>query len=354
MGCLVFSNSAVLGNAEEINLNDDITLDENSTAENTENSESSESGSEEVIITEDDSSDSSYIIEGSSISSDGSAVSLDGSEITSGNATGSGNIISLPEDHMIPDDVVSVVLPVTTNETYDFIMDPIGLINLYYNGSRNIEDDYPSLYFPNSEKKNSTTSNVATFINKSSVPVLLNVNLSVTYADDNPVTYTDRTSVEIDNNNNISFSIIPSELGSADKNATQAENKALVNDQAIDIGTDGTASATFYLASDENNFNKILSNGSEDAPADSVDALKNNLKYILLESDTATWSTAGFAITGSCNRKADWFEFAKLSNQGSSLSIHVSYNMTKLTEEQSAAIANGVTPDPTTGLIKFN
>ena len=110
------------------------------------------------------------------------------------------------------EDVVSMVMPVIPEGTYDFTLDPQDLLSRYSIYKEDYEQS--SIYFNNSagEKPHTGMSDAAMAKNKSSVPVLLYVSLEVVNENGWDVTYTDMESVEGDDTNNLAFSLIPVSL----------------------------------------------------------------------------------------------------------------------------------------------
>ncbi|MCR4806834.1 MAG: hypothetical protein K5857_04085 [Lachnospiraceae bacterium] len=249
------------------------------------------------------------------------------------------------------EDVINMVMPVIPEDTYDFVLDAQDLLSRF----SVYRDAYTpsSLYFTNAdgdEISHSGLSDVAMAVNKSSVPVLLYVTLEVENEYGWPVTYTDMDSVEDDEENNLSFALIPvssnkietedtkeaeeeADEGSDEEDAGEDNGYTLLEDQMINVDENGRARMVLYLDGTKDNFDIIAD------------------KYMAKED--AVWSSLGFAVTGACNRQADWKEMDKRSAEGENISIHISYRMDTLTEEQQAMIDEGLTPDPLSGVINF-
>ena len=102
----------------------------------------------------------------------------------------------------------------------------------------------------------------------------------------------------------------------------------------ISIDETGKAEMVLYLDGTPDNFDLI------------------NDKYMAKED--AVWSSLGFAVTGACNTRADWSDVDERSDIGETLSIHISYRMDLLNEEQLEMLNDGLKPDPDTGVILFD
>ena len=234
-------------------------------------------------------------------------------------------------------DVVNMVMPVVQDETYDFVMDSQDLLSRYSVYKDSYEKS--SLYFTNSTgpKAHTGISDVAMAKNKSSVPVLLYVTLQVENEYGWPVKYTDMDSVESDNDMNVSFALIPVSADADDGisgKTGENEDYKVFEDRKISIDDTGKAEMILYLPGTPDNFDLI------------------NDKYMAKED--AVWSSLGFAVTGACNTRADWSDVDERSDIGETLSIHISYRMDLLNEEQLEMLNDGLKPDPDTGVILFD
>lgn len=255
--------------------------------------------------------------------------------------TGNSNLEGVP-----PEDVVSVVLPTIAADTYDFILDPSDLLS-QYDASK---DDYTpsSIYFPNTTAaKKSSLSDIGTAINKSTCDVLLDVDMKVTNAATNPVTFTAKDAVENDTKLNVYLGLVPTAKGTVVGDGTPTDG-AVTSAQAIPVDSTGDASASFLLTGDTDNF---------DVTQTADASVASGHKYSYDAKATATWSTAGFALEGSCNTTADWKDYNEKSQLlvgGENLKVSVVYTMNPLTTAQKTEIEGGVTADSTTSLIALS
>lgn len=313
----------------------------------------------------------------------------EGTEATE--VTGRSSMPDPAEIGMYAEDVINMVMPVVADETYDFVMDSDDLLSRFSDN----KDEYEaaSIYFNNTSgaKSHTNTSDVAMAKNKSSVPVLLYVTFQVENNYGWPVNFTDMDSVEADDGKNISFAIIPvssNDVGEADdtdaeasdsrseegleagKDTLQDENavieeegaeealaeeEVLLDDEAVGDTADRTSADDKYrlfrdkmISIDENGRAEMIL--YLPGTPDNFDVMGD--KYLAKED--AVWSSLGFAITGACNRNADWREVDDRSALGENIGIHISYRMDLLTEEQQAWIDEGHGPDPETGIITFD
>lgn len=255
--------------------------------------------------------------------------------------TGRSSMPDPSELGLYAEDIVNMVMPVVTDETYDFVMDSGDLLSRFSDN----RDDYEkaSLYFYNTtgEKSHTNTSDVAMAKNKSSVPVLLYVTFQVENEYGWDVNFTDMDSVEADEGKNISFAIIPvssnnikEENEDSEETGEPDDGYRFFKDKMINIDENGKAEMILYLPGTPDNFDVV--------------------EGMYMAKDDAVWSSMGFAVTGACNTKADWSEFNDRVAQGESIGIHISYRMDTLTEEQKAWIEEGHGPDEETGVVMFD
>ena len=226
------------------------------------------------------------------------------------------------------EDVISVAMPLVPEDAYNFVLDPQDLLSRYGKFADSYERS--SLYFTNRnrEKAHTGISDAAVAKNKSSVPVLLYVELQIENDGNWPVTYTDMDSVEKDYGNNIAFSIIPvSEEENGGGLVQHAESRVSVDET-------GRAEAILFLPGSEDNFDRM---GDK-----------------LVAKEDAVWSSAGFCVQGACNKTADWEEIFKQAEKNSGkLKIRITYRMSVLTDEQKEMMINGDHYDPASGLVSF-
>lgn len=272
--------------------------------------------------------------------------------------TGNSSMPDASELGLYAKDIVNMVMPVVPEDTYDFVMDTDDLLSRFSIYKDRYEQ--ASLYFTNTmgEKTHTCISDAAMAKNKSSVPVLLYVTLQVENENGWPINYTDMDSVESDNEKNISFALVPVSTNAVvlDDNGdfSKAEDTEAEETDTEDLKTDGNKQEDYVICKDS----KISIDETGKAEMilylpgtpDNFDVI--NDKYMAKED--AVWSSLGFAVTGACNTRADWSEMDERSNAGEMLRIHVSYRMDLLSKEQEEMIANGLNPDPETGVIAFD
>ncbi len=246
----------------------------------------------------------------------------------SAEAMGHSSMPDMEELDIHAEDVVSMVMPVIPEGTYDFTLDPQDLLSRY----SVYKEDYEqaSIYFDNytGEKLHTGTSDAAIAKNKSSVPVLLYVSLEVENKDGWDINYTDMASVEENHENNISFSLIPVSVDG------KTGEQTFHYDHGISIDSSGKAEMILFLPGYRDNFDQV--------------------GEMFVAKEDAEWSSSGFAVTGRCNTNGDWRDENERSANGETLKLHIAYRMDSLTEEQSDSIEKGLAPDPETGVIQFN
>ncbi|HAG69363.1 MAG TPA: hypothetical protein DCL38_05255, partial [Lachnospiraceae bacterium] len=244
----------------------------------------------------------------------------------SAQALGRSSMPDMEELDIHAEDVVSMVMPVIPEGTYDFTLDPQNLLSRYSIYKEDYEE--ASIYFTNSsgEKLHTGTSDPAMAVNKSSVPVLLYVELEIRNEEGWPVTYTDMDSVGENGEKNIAFSLIPVSV-------SETGEKILHSESRISTDESGRAEMVLLLPGSEDNFDQIGD------------------MYVAKED--AKWSSMGFAVSGACNTDGDWREINERSDKGETMKLHITYRMDALSEEQAAQLEGGVTPDPETGVVVF-
>ena len=225
------------------------------------------------------------------------------------------------------EDVVSMVMPVISEDMYNFTLDPQNLLSRYSVNKERYEES--SLYFSNSqgEKWYSGISDPAIAKNKSSVPVLLHVSVQLENEAGWSVSYTGMEEVNEGTDTKLSLALVP--VGVNPEN----EEPVLHKEQRIDINEDGFAEMDLYLSGTPENFDQVGD------------------KYVAKED--ANWTELGFAIMGACNTNADWSEMNERSALGEQIKVRVSYRMDVLTDEQNKQMEQGITPDLETGVILF-
>lgn len=242
---------------------------------------------------------------------------------------------------VMPTDVVDVVLPTVTNDTYKFILDPADLLSRYDANSSKYTKS--SVYFTNAGGTYTGTSDIATATNKSTCDVVLGVDVSVANVATNPVTFTDSASVATGTDRNLYIGLVPTAKGTVADNATP-EAGALKDAKAKAV-TNGTTGTSFLLTGTTNNFDV-----KQTADANTTSGHAYN--YVA-KTTGATWTTAGFALTGACNTGADWSAFNTASQDktsGENLQITVAYSMDVPSAAQKEELAT-LTPDGDTGEV---
>ena len=123
--------------------------------------------------------------------------------------TGASSLAGEGEVNIYSGNIIDMVLPVVPEKAYDFIMDPQDILSRYSNS----KEDYSksSIYFTSHTGGvlHRSTSDAALAINRSTVPVVLSVTLEVDNPYDWPVRFTDKSSVENDDEMNVTFELVP-------------------------------------------------------------------------------------------------------------------------------------------------
>lgn len=123
--------------------------------------------------------------------------------------TGASSLAGEGEVNIYSGNIIDMVLPVIPEKAYDFVMDPQDILSRYSNS----KGDYSksSIYFTSHTGGvlHRSTSDAALAINRSTVPVLLSVTLEVDNPYDWPVRFTDKSSVENDDEMNVTFELVP-------------------------------------------------------------------------------------------------------------------------------------------------
>ena len=241
-------------------------------------------------------------------------------------ASGVSSVPDPDELNMRPDDVVAMVMPVMTNDMYNFTIDPYNLLGRYASGEGSYDNS--GFYFKNAgeELVYSDTSDAAMAKNKSSVPVFMYVTIDMENKDEWPVDFRDMDAVGEGEDTSMSLAIVP--VGEEDG------EKVYYTDRQIDIDRDGHAEAVFYLDGTPDNF-QVWEGG-------------------VVAREDAEWSSLGFAVTGKCNSQGDWSEIFSRADQGEKMVLRVSCRMKPLSPEEREAVENGdCIYDEKTGLIDF-
>ena len=221
-----------------------------------------------------------------------------------------------------PKNVVSMVVPILGNIDYDFVLDPEGLITL--NPQNNIVGGESSVYFRTFGSSNTYTvfADIAKAVNKSTVPVILQVELNVRGASDLGITVTDLKNVYSSETPALCFAILPTEVVSVRGDDSVGDLQILKSEMAV-TDSNGHAYKEIFLPGSVDNF-EILT-----LPTDEADVYVQEYKAL----DDASWSAAGFTLYGVCTRNADWSgTFERLLN-GGNLNFTITYRMTPVFED---------------------
>ncbi len=241
-------------------------------------------------------------------------------------ATGVSTVSDPAALNLRPDDVVSMVMPVMTDDMYTFTLDPNDFLSRYsddreyYDGS--------GLYFKNAGEtvKYSGISDSAMGTNKSSVPVVMKASLELHNENGWDLKYTDLDDVSKGEDRNISFALVPV--------SGEGDEQVLHKDRQISIDKDGHAEVTLYLDSDRDNFEE------KDGK--------------LVEKESVSWNQTGFAVAGKLNAAGDWKEIMTKGTEGEKIYINIKCRMRPATQEELDAIENGTAEyDKKTGIVKF-
>ncbi len=247
--------------------------------------------------------------------------------------------IELPDT--TPEDVISMVLPVMSNDIYNFTMDPGEILR--YRTDVNVLAEGATVYFSHGGDLSvlSPFSDVAYASSRSTVPVQLRVEIQVenhTYAD---IVCSPMNEVFEGNEPRVAFAIVPTGAGFVSGNET-AGNSPLIKNKLVSTGTDGHAALNFYLPSMEENY--------EIVEVQESDSILRQYRYEPIEN--AQWPTVGFSVAGNCNKNASWGDLASAIESGQNLTLRVIYRMEVMEEEKEARIESGeIAYDPETGTI---
>ena len=221
-----------------------------------------------------------------------------------------------------PQNVVSMVLPIISSDSYSFILDPDGL--LAENPDNTVIGEGSTVFFKTKDRENtySIYADVATAVNKSSLPVKFSVDLKINNFTSEPIAFADLNEVMNSEVPSICFAIVPTEAGIV------AEGKEIVPGAPVksEIATTdalGLAHKEIVLPSFEENFE--VETYESDIPNYYIQ------KYVV--KDEANWSTAGFTLYAACSKDADWSSVAKSIYEGGKLSLTLTYRMEPIIED---------------------
>ena len=222
-----------------------------------------------------------------------------------------------------PKNVVSMVVPILDNINYNFVMDPEGLLSL--NPENTIIGGESTLYFRSNESDStySIFAEVATAINKSTVPVSLEVELEVRGAAENGINITDLNGVHSAETPSMCLAILPTEVGTV-KEGESADGLSILKSGMAMTDTSGYAYKEIILPGSVDNFELVtLTTEERDVYVQ---------EYRPLED--ANWSAAGFTLYGACSRETDWEDVVKNLQNGGNISFSITYRMTPMIEEE--------------------
>ena len=318
--------------------------------------------------------------DGTTRNGDGNDEQVPGSAATElQEVTGASSLAGEGEVNIYSGNIIDMVLPVIPEKAYDFVMDPQDILSRYSNS----REDYSksSIYFTSHTGGvlHRSTSDAALAINRSTVPVLLSVTLEVDNPYDWPVRFTDKGSVENDNEMNVTFELVPVSFHKSEGNADDvilAEGTASDPGSASGTGSDNvsdgdTASGSDTALGSDTASNIIKDNVVEDLespfgnkditeieghrisidengraelqmfiPADIGNFEKYGDGYILKEN--ADFTSYGWVVEGACNTKADWSDIIRKGKSKENINVHITYQMRALTEEEAAVMGDEV------------
>lgn len=217
----------------------------------------------------------------------GSCLTSYAAETASGSVTGSGEL-----EGTVSTDVWNVVLPATVSgdTTYDFILDPEGLIAeteaAKYNGKVFTGDT--GLFFANASGNDvsgySNTSDQKTIVNKSSYAVDITITATVSGTDvsgsDTPLAINETGSFVSDNDNSVYLAL-----------------------------TDGTQTQSVKKATKVATMTSTVS-GAPDVYEYVYDVTAGDYAYVLKQDASGNdFQDYSFNLTGACNKSADWSDF---------------------------------------------
>ena len=222
-----------------------------------------------------------------------------------------------------PKNVVSMVVPILDNINYDFVMDPEGLIPL--NPENTIIGGESTLYFRSNESDStySIFAEVATAINKSTVPVSLEVELEVRGTGENGINITDLNGVHSATAPSMCLAILPTEVGTV-REGESADDLSILKSGMAMTDASGYAYKEIILPGSVDNFELVTLTTAE------RDVYVQEYKPL----DDANWSAAGFTLYGACSRETDWSDVVQSLKDGGNISFSITYRMTPLIDEE--------------------
>ncbi len=239
-----------------------------------------------------------------------------------GESEGNGSLRIRTITYQRPENVISMIVPVTMPHTYDFTLDPQGLLAL--SEGNTVIGEGSTVFFHHNGEENvySCLSDFATAVNKSTVPVELTVSLQLCNNANPDLCFTGIGEVDADENMNLGFAIVPTIDAVVEGNALP--EIITPNKEGI-VATDanGFATTTFLLPGMLENYELV------DLPTEEEDFFIQT--YV--EKEDVTWPVAGYALYGACSRGADWRPLAESLRAGGSLSLQVTYQMKPIIPE---------------------
>ncbi|MCR4617781.1 MAG: hypothetical protein K5669_06310 [Lachnospiraceae bacterium] len=221
-----------------------------------------------------------------------------------------------------PKNVISMVVPILEATSYDFVIDPDGLLSLDPNNT--IIGEGSTVYFRSNEADN-TYSLYADFVNavnKSTVPIELSIELNVTSTLEAPLAFTSLSEIYTAETPSICFAIVPTEPGTVIGDEP-VENTIPVKSEMAMIDSNGFASKKITLPCTLDNFELVTS------PTEDPSFYVQEYKVV----DEPEWSTIGFTLYGACSANANWSDVAKSLQKGQKLSLTLTYKMTPIVED---------------------
>ena len=247
----------------------------------------------------------------------------DADDAISAGGSSSGNGVVRITTIKRPKNVVSMIVPILDRINYDFVLDPEGLLPL--NPDNTIIGGESTLYFRSNESDStySIFAEVATAINKSTVPVQMTIDLSVIGAAENGINLTDLSGVYSAEEPSMCMAILPTEIGTV-REGESADDLPILKSGMSMIDSDGHAYKEMIIPGSIDNFELVT------LPTSERDVYVQEYRPL----DDAQWSAAGFTLYGACSRETDWSGVVKSLKEGGSISFTLTYNIEPVYEEE--------------------
>lgn len=205
-------------------------------------------------------------------------------EMEKGNETGIGKV-----EGTVNTDVYQVVLPTVSNHSFDFIIDPLGLISqtggARYRGKTFEKDS--TLFFRRTDKgakvDYSSISNPITITNKGSIPIDVSLNVSMPPSSLGGIRMTDDREFKGDTGASLYMAVLDGE-------------------NVMPVGRDGVSISTTLDAVPKEAFEY----GYNKEKGKYTYTLKKNL-------GSSIFSTRTFQLTGTSNKNGDWSKYTEAS-----------------------------------------